>query len=453
MSSVDSTYAEAFEGISVRQPRTDLISHITDWAIILTYTYIAIPETIIPHAYRYVGPAPLEYPLFYVCFGLLLLDSMINGLRLTKLLLFSYIATLYMLFLGIAYGYELRNLVQDASYFFGIVAGMSLAARRSFLGVTRILARIRDIYFVMVPSTMILMSLGMVPLAFEIDATGGRMIVQNLFFPVCFLAVVLPFLTTMENVFPDIKTFIGKRLGFLFGLATVLAAAIVTGTRTLAGLALLCGLVWAPIQMRQRKWAVLIQALVIVLWSTFFFGEHASITAGVLSARFQKFQESDITQETRYLEARGLLRKIKGHELTGLGFGSHFQMGYVVARSGRSWSLAAHIGVLNFLLKGGVLVFIGFVIVPFFLAIRRFIFPIPGQKVLTALWGGIAIHLTLSCISGGYNFPTMFAYGILLSLALNEERRLKLLKYKALQSRARPNVYRKIARPHTGLSS
>jgi hypothetical protein len=128
----------------------------------------------------------------------------------------------------------------------------------------------------------------------------------------------------------------------------------------------------------------------------------------------KRLASTTIVEEPRYLEVKSLFQQLSKWDIVfGTGFGSR----YAAYGTGVSdLAFAPHVGVLAFLQKGGVMLFLLCAVLPAAAALWRLFAERTGTIKLTC-WGSVLIYLFVSSLSGGWYIFPLFLYGTFLALA------------------------------------
>jgi hypothetical protein len=137
---------------------------------------------------------------------------------------------------------------------------------------------------------------------------------------------------------------------------------------------------------------------------------------------FERLATQGVVDESRSTEVSMLWGQISRDVVLGQGMGSRFISDVVV--EGDPLASAPHIGILTFLMKGGVLVFAAYAIAPLVRALRVF-FSAKSLTIERGAASSMLVYIALSCMSGGWNPIGLFLYGLAASAITGEAKRLE----------------------------
>jgi hypothetical protein len=197
---------------------------------------------------------------------------------------------------------------------------------------------------------------------------------------------------------------------------TIIATGFLSATRSILIGAALIGLLYFLIKRRRmgtgfilRLCAVLLVALGILVSGFSRFGSNA----------FRRMEGTQIEQETRWREVELWWPQVKGDIALGQGLGSQFISN--VVNNGNPLESALHVGILTFLMKGGILLFLCCAILPLVKAVGTILTPSLSETRRGAAASAL-MFIALSCISGGWYPLSLFAYGMAICGMMTESR-------------------------------
>lgn len=120
-----------------------------------------------------------------------------------------------------------------------------------------------------------------------------------------------------------------------------------------------------------------------------------------------RFQEADITQEGRGIELKWMFDQLGEDYISGWGFGGLFYS--TIRYHNRPFETAPHIGIVTFLLKGGVIMALTFVLAPLIMCIRALSVRTPQTRAAT---GCVFVYFAIACLSGGWYPYQMLMFGM-----------------------------------------
>lgn len=387
---------------------------LTDLSFFAMFVFASFPETLIGK--MYVGPFPFVFLLYYIGTLSTVLEWKLSGnvsLRgLTRVSLFCFVA---MLLCGLAKGEAVKWIMIDCSAFIGLIMGLNWGMRRDLGTVIELLKRVGWMVVLLLLFTVIGLKLHLIPVSSE----SGRTYVKSLFFAAFFLSVLVPFLwgacqTVISKKYPPWMVI----AGLLGATLILLLSSFATTTRSIAIAGMLGLFLSVPMICKGYKGLLLIGAPVLLFLIVFLLWREIAevLKETAIAERFLKTKGSG---EHRWLEVMMLVDQIKGSELfTGMGFGSRFHS--VVVVDGTDLAIVPHIAIFAFLQKGGIGLFLIWIVIPFVYYSTKFLFG-SGTALQRGCWGGILMYLFFCSMSGGWDFHRLFLYGTFISVASREQ--------------------------------
>jgi hypothetical protein len=193
-----------------------------------------------------------------------------------------------------------------------------------------------------------------------------------------------------------------------------LVIAVITTTRSLL-IAALC--IYVVVRCTEPKRTVgqgfaATAALVVVLCATATLATLVRVKGYTIWDRFQQ-----TTEETRGNELSWMFEQLGNEVISGWGFGSLFYS--PIRYNNRPLESAPHVGIATFVLKGGLVMVVTFVIVPLILSVRSLSGRTP--KALAAN-GCVLVYMATACLSGGWYPYQMLLYGVGVGMLLAPKR-------------------------------
>lgn len=382
---------------------------LTDSSIVAMFAFASFPETLIGK--MYIGPLPAIFLIFYiVILGSILEWLLARDRTSSKKVACALAVALLMTANGLVRGAELKWLVIDLSAFSGLIAGLSWANRRSLASIQQTVYSIAAVTLILLTFTVVGLKLGFVPAS----RVSGRLYVKSLFLATFFLCVLVPVLWgAFRSTEYRLPTWI-PLFSVLSVTGVLLISSAVTGTRSI-GIAAIIGFGLSLRNIGGDYRGLICSALTIVgvclavLVAEGFFGAPENWTVA------RRFAFTVLSEEPRWIEIQMLWDQLTTADLvTGLGFGSRFHSPVVI--EGSDLAIVPHVAIFAFLQKGGVALFLGYVLAPFF----RYLYlhlsrrASPFQR---GCWGSILTLLIFATMSGGWDFHRLFLYGALVTMA------------------------------------
>jgi hypothetical protein len=234
---------------------------------------------------------------------------------------------------------------------------------------------------------------------------------MSIFNAVVLLLIVLPW-TTVSALQSDAKG--GWRTCFLF--ATVVGTGLLSATRSIIIVAVFAGCLYLILKRKRFGANFLLRLTVglgivplVLMWLLPLVGTFV----------IDRFRNTQLGEEARAGEISLWWPQINNDLVAGQGMGSRFVSNVVV--NGSPLASAPHIGIVTFLMKGGVPLFLAYAVVPLILAVRILFSPsLPKEQRGAA--ASVLAFIGLACLSGGW-FPLhMFAYGLAIASMMPERR-------------------------------
>jgi hypothetical protein len=308
--------------------------------------------------------------------------------------------------------YSLKFFVADVFCLVSLLSGFLLAGTRRRDEMARFVSRIAVIAAVIIFATYLAIFAGVIS---PEDAPEGRVFTLSIFNAVGMLVVLFPWAslsTFRTKTRTSWRTPPGWRTGFLF--AAVLATGVLSATRSIILLSVLVGCLYGFLTARRARWLLYLRLSVglVVLFGLLLSG--LPLFEGFV---FERLRNTDVQEEARYDELTLWWSQVSEDILIGQGMGSRF-VSNVIA-DGSPLASAPHIGIVTFLMKGGVLMFSAYALLPLILALRAMLsVRLPNEQRGAA--ASVIAFIGLASLSGGWSPLVLFGYGMALSGMLDE---------------------------------
>jgi hypothetical protein len=384
--------------------------------LVIAYVVCAImPEEWI--AKTHLGVVPLDcLILTFVCCSLYV-ELFGSPTALTPALLGGVAALALMGTYGYVRGnidkYSLKFFVADVYYFASFLAGLAFGHSRDRTTRGRIVTTIGWVAAAGIIVNYAGLFMGL--LGTQLNVPKGRQVTGSIFVSCGILLILLPW-TSMARLGSERRR-TGWRVFIFFALAA--ATVLLSGTRStllaILFVLLLCGAL-NPQWRNKRLFPRLLGASLLL---ALLLASGLPVFETVL---FERLATQGVVDESRSTEVSMLWGQISRDVVLGQGMGSRFISDVVV--EGDPLASAPHIGILTFLMKGGVLVFAAYAIAPLVRALRVF-FSAKSLTIERGAASSMLVYIALSCMSGGWNPIGLFLYGLAASAITGEAKRLE----------------------------
>lgn len=379
-----------------------------DFAFIGMFVFVATPETVVGKPY--IGPFPIYFVMFYLGLLGIFIEQMIERKPLPALVQASLGVWAILLIHGVLRGNDFKFMAIDASNILGFTAGAYWIGRRPIESVLTKWHRLAGIVTCLLVFALVGLATGFIKPAIE----SGRIYVYSVFRAVGILSIIMPTLWAAKEFFPIKRVpYWMFSLPFLFIGLLVWVTAFFTATRSILIECVVSILMIARIAARQARGLAFLAALflILVMMTLWQMDALSGLVGGELGDRLAATTGA---KEQRFVEVGMMLEQMTSLDyLIGTGMGSRFHS--VVVVDGTDLALNPHIVVFTFLQKGGILCFLGLVIVPFISAVLRLIRG-DGDALYLGAVAGVIMYLLMASISGGWEFYFLFLYGVFVSL-------------------------------------
>jgi hypothetical protein len=303
--------------------------------------------------------------------------------------------------------FSLKGALQDVASYIGLLAGISFAQTKKIPGFSENLPKL----FL---ASCIVLALGMVGLILGYVGSkteGGRLVDVALYNSAFFIQVTFPLM--WHGNFGSGRLRRGLAVA---GIALSLVFAIISATRSVIIISVVCLAVTGFIAVKKSRGNVIWLGGVLLLVSTM------SVFMGSLTNAFQgtlisaRFSSENYEEDPRAEELTGMLADMTTSDwIYGTGFGRQF-VSPIELELGTGLALYPHIGITALLYKGGLLLFSPLILVPCLLSLFRLLFG--PSSVGDPLLAGVVVYFFQSCMSGGWSFMDLFLLGLCLELGL-----------------------------------
>ncbi len=391
----------------LRQPSGALVTDLLFGFYLLLST---VPEVLTGD--QRIAGIPFEFLFFYASLIASFVSSILNGsFHFNKYLVGSLIAALYMALVGFLGENDFRFWIIDITNFSGLIFGIYWASNRNAKYIGNVLQKI----CILISVILILNLLGLLFGLISPSNAGSRLYTYSLFVSSGFIIVAFPvWIASSYSQQANRAAFNRAPYLAITGISAVLAGSILSASKTLflATIVSVVLVLWIQLESRQAiRWATLaILGFLALMLLGFDFDAWRS------SSLADRFLSYDIREGARYLELELMFRDLGDRLLTGTGFGSRFVS--VVYAGGDFLAYTTHIGIVTLLYKGGIFIFVIWIIMPVALAIRACLRTRSSRnRFHMSCNAGVISFAVLSSMSGGWTVIAMFLFGALAMLA------------------------------------
>jgi hypothetical protein len=294
--------------------------------------------------------------------------------------------------------YTLKFVIADCFYFLAFLCGYALPRALGGTDTAMLVSKIAIIAGVAIILNYVALYLGLVSSNFEI---GGRTVTGSIFDAVSPLMILLPWAAVSTDALQTNKNW---KAGWLF-LVTVLTG-LVSATRSILLGAVFLAFLYIVLRWRYLGTIFMLRVVTgFVLLLVMYF-------AGLLNFgafAFQRLNETQINEESRWAELALWWPQVKDDIAFGQGMGSRYVSNVIT--DGSPLSSAPHVGIVTFLMKGGVVLFLVCALLPCIVAVRVLFSSSVSQEQRGAA-ATVLMFIGLSCLSGGWYSLSLFCYGL-----------------------------------------
>lgn len=315
--------------------------------------------------------------------------------------------------------FALKFFVADLFCFFALLAGYALARTLSWEHITQLLSRLTLALSFIIIATYVALIMGVVTSLFDIP---GRTVTLSIFNAVGFLIVLLPWVTVSPHWG---KTKDGLRNYLLF--TTAVLTGLLSATRSLIIVIIVAACLYLVLKKKHFSTGFFLRSVfgASLLLLLLFSGFPLLSTFGL-----DRLSETLIGEESRFEELNLMWSQISNDLVAGQGIGSRFVSNVIADES--PLASAPHIGIATFLMKGGVLMFLGYAVAP--LAIAIFVLSSAARpERQRGAAASVIMFIAMSCLSGGYSPLPMFAYGFAMSFMIAREPARAMARFGNMQ--------------------
>jgi hypothetical protein len=377
----------------------------------------------------HIGEIPLS-SLILACIACLVFVQLFGTPdAISRRLLGGVVALVLMAVCGYVRGnidtYTLKFFVADVYFFTAFLVGLAFGATRRKEELARIVKWISGIATAGIVLTYIALFTGLLAPSSVVPA--DRQVTGSIFVATSVLLIVLPWASVTSSRVDRSQS----ELKLFVVLGTSAATALLSGTRSLFLLVLfVTTLCWA-LKPQRLKLRFFVQLLLGLAMAAVLLVSGLPIFETVL---FERIATHGIVDETRSMEVSMLWDQLSNDVIWGQGMGSRFISDVVI--DGDPLASAPHIGILTFLMKGGVLAFAVYALAPALGALLVF-FSSRSLNTQRGAAASILVFIALACMSGGWGPLLLFAYGLAISAAAGDvPRRLPPPAFRATPIKA-----------------
>lgn len=364
-----------------------------------------------------------DIPFHYYAFSLgtlaILLETT-TRLHFSKLALGAFACFLFLLFLGLFRDNELRWMLTDMVVFGALVAGLAWASMNRVVFIANYFKAIALIGLLLYPINLV--ATGNV----QFSLLESKNVVWLPFWCITsYLAFTLPFVYACGLTYSSPASMRWVKVLTAATLMCGLYTAFLTSNRTVVGQTVGSVLVTLTTVSAKsiRLTAILFLSTIISYCGVLLFSDTVDnlISTFTTTDLCQKFLARSVFDDPRFYELQQLYDHMEGRHVLGLGFGSRYD--FILRYADRDvevvTALAPHLGAFAFYQKGGIVLYILFIFVPFVLSLRYLLFPANIPLFRKGAWCGIFCYiLFFSVTTGGWDFVYTFMYGALLAVAV-----------------------------------
>jgi hypothetical protein len=306
--------------------------------------------------------------------------------------------------------YSLKFYVADIFSFSAALAGYVLPRTQTGEETDQLVSRICIVASVGIFATYLALLAGLVSTSFAIQ---DRTFTLSIFYAAGILLILLPW-TTVSDEGRHSST--GSRTLLLFAIA--LGTGLLSATRSVIIEVIVAAAFYLIVKRRRFDVGFVMRLVggVTVLILPLFSGLFSTFV-------FQRLGNTQLGDELRYAELEMWWSQTKADILLGQGMGSRF-ISNVIQADGNSLASNPHVGIVTTLMKGGVLLFLGFVVIPALVAV--YILFSPGyEENRRGAAASVLMFIVLACLSGGWEPLQMFAYGLAVSAMTLQRKGLR----------------------------
>ncbi len=185
-----------------------------------------------------------------------------------------------------------------------------------------------------------------------------------------------------------------------------LLVAVFTATRSLLIVSILSYVVVWCIQPKRNTQHLAVATFLLTVFLVIGFASASLVRAKGYSA-LDRLQQTDLTQEGRRVELEWLFNQLGDDVVAGWGLGSLFFS--TIKYHNRPLEVAPHVGIFTFLLKGGILMAMIFVVLPLLMCLRSLRHRTERAR---AGIGCVLVYCATASLSGGWYPYQMLLFGV-----------------------------------------
>lgn len=361
----------------------------------------------------YIGPVPIDFIFFFISCIVFIVYA-IKKIPFQSTQMAIPLSVLFLLLLvGFVYSNEIKWMVIDVIFFTGLVAGYAVVDSWGTEKVLKVISNLCYILLALGFLTLIGLLIGLVP-----SNSYLRLYTHSLLSIATILMMLAP-LFIITN--PGKKGF--GRYGYPFLVYILLfGIAILSSTRSiLIGTCISLLLVaWFGMKSRIVMSSVLLVVYLGAILVVFhdIDGSSFSQMENQIEVSSERLSSTDLREEARFKELESMFEGMSAASyVTGSGFGSRFITPLPKnIKETEGLAFAPHVGVFAYLFKGGVVLFLFYVLLPLVLSIRVLMSSFKNRRVAVASAIGVLAYIVSSSMSGGWSPIILLSYGIVLAL-------------------------------------
>jgi hypothetical protein len=369
---------------------------------------------VIPDYWRdrfHFGEVPLGAIVLAALFSVLLVKLLRKPGAISLGLVGGFVALITTTFLGYfrenIETYSLKFFVADVFCLAALLAGYAVARTQTKESTARMVSWSALAASAAICATYIGLYTGVV--IQELDAPG-RTVTVSIYYAVAVVLVLLAW----SSVSADLKSTTGGwRTYILF--ATAAGTAMLSATRSTTIEVVLAPVLFLIVKRKQFGRAFLLRAtvgagllFVLAIWGLPYLGTFV----------FTRLNDTNLADETRTEELSLWWPQVQDDIIVGQGMGSRFVSNIVA--EGSTLASTPHIGIVTFLMKGGILLFLGYAVLPLFFAVSVLLSGNSSETQRGAA-SSVVMFVCIASLSGGWAPLPMFFYGLAIA-SMNPER-------------------------------
>ena len=390
-------------------------------ALLIAY----VVSMIVPEIWRstfHLGEVPIAAVIMAALGCVLLLQLLVSPASIESGMVVGAGALALMTVRGYLRGnidtYTLKFFASDVYSFAAFVSGYALARIRSQSNYVRMISLVAAVAVVL---TYVALFAGLLTPVFRDNSE--RFVTMSIFGATGILLILVPLASVTQSGWQTILM-----------LIILAAASLLSATRTLLLVTILAAMLCMVVRKHRFDGRFLLRsAAVVTLLLMVFLSEESLFNTSV----FHRLASTDLGEEARFVELSLFWPQVSDDLLAGQGMGSRFVSNIVI--QGNSLASATHVGIVTFLMKGGVIAFLAFAVTPLLVALRM-VFSSRHSQLRRGGAASVLIFIALACMSGGWDPLALFGYGLAISVMAGGSGRLAAERTIVRIRAARPPV-------------